>query len=74
MARNKDVSLIVRNLMISHWENGKSVRCMRQILKLSKSTDFNINQIQENSVENEQSSKCPRTFNESEKRWILSLH
>ncbi|GBM76719.1 hypothetical protein AVEN_10936-1 [Araneus ventricosus] len=42
MARNKDISVDVRNLVIRHWKDGKSVRCIGQILKLSKSTVLNI--------------------------------
>ncbi|GBM46880.1 hypothetical protein AVEN_10723-1 [Araneus ventricosus] len=73
MARNKDISVDVRNLVISHWKNGKSVRCIGQILKLSKSTVFNIIRRfkKTNSVESKQRSGHPRTFSEREERWIV---
>ncbi|GFY08090.1 transposable element Tc1 transposase [Trichonephila clavipes] len=34
---HKDISVGVRNLVISHWKEGKSVRCIGKILELSKS-------------------------------------
>ncbi|GBL89087.1 hypothetical protein AVEN_255224-1 [Araneus ventricosus] len=72
-ARSKDISVDVRSLVISHWKNGKSVRCIGQILKLSKPTVFNIIRRfkKTNSVENKHRSGRPRTFSESEERWIV---
>ncbi|GBN23761.1 Transposable element Tcb1 transposase [Araneus ventricosus] len=72
MARNKDISVDVRNLVINHRKNGKSVR-IGQILKLSNSTVFNIIRRfkKTNSVENKQRSGRPRTFSEREERWIV---
>ncbi|GBN34320.1 hypothetical protein AVEN_115453-1, partial [Araneus ventricosus] len=70
VARNKDISVDVRNLVIRHWKNGKSVRCIGQIMKLSKSTVFNINRRFKKtiSVENQERSGRPRTFCEREER------
>ncbi|GBM66485.1 hypothetical protein AVEN_129270-1 [Araneus ventricosus] len=69
MARNKDV----RNIVISHWKNGKSVSCIGQILKFSKSTVFNIVRRfkQVNSVGDQQRSGRPRKFSEREERRIV---
>ncbi|GFX15314.1 HTH_Tnp_Tc3_2 domain-containing protein [Trichonephila clavipes] len=71
-ARNKDISVGVRNLVISHWKEGKSVRCIEKILKLSKSTVSNIIDRfrKTKSVENKQKSGRPRIFNEREERRI----
>ncbi|GBO45167.1 hypothetical protein AVEN_62607-1 [Araneus ventricosus] len=73
ISRNKDISADLRNLVISHWKNGKSVRCIGQILKFSKSTVFNIIRRfkKTNTVENKQRSGRPRTFSEREERWIV---
>ncbi|GFT43083.1 transposable element Tcb1 transposase [Trichonephila clavipes] len=72
MARNKDISVAVRNLVVSHWKEGKSVRSIGKILKLSKSTVFNIIDRfkKTNSVENKQRSWRLRIFDEREERWI----
>ena len=73
MARKKDISVDVRNLVICHWKSGKSVRCIGEILKLSKSTVFNIISRFKNrsTVENKERSGRPRTFSEREERWIV---
>ncbi|GBL99125.1 hypothetical protein AVEN_64120-1 [Araneus ventricosus] len=73
MARKKDIPVDVRNLVISHWKNGKSICCIGQILKLSKSTVFNIIRRfkKTNNVEKKQRSGRPRTFSEREERWIM---
>ncbi|GBN01723.1 hypothetical protein AVEN_36018-1 [Araneus ventricosus] len=73
MARNKDISVDVRNLVICHWKNGKSVSCIGKILKFSKSTVFNIVRKfkKANSDGSKQRSGRPRKFSELEERWIV---
>ncbi|GBN90007.1 hypothetical protein AVEN_15763-1 [Araneus ventricosus] len=73
MARNKDISVDVRNLVIIHWKTGKSVRCIRQFLKFSKSTVFNIIRRfkKTNSAGTKQRSGRLRAFSEREERWIV---
>ncbi|GBM91396.1 hypothetical protein AVEN_204269-1 [Araneus ventricosus] len=63
-------------MVISYWKNGKSVSCIGQILKFSKSTVFNIDRRfkTENSVGNKQRSGCPRKFSEREERRIVRFH
>ncbi|GBM70086.1 hypothetical protein AVEN_131233-1 [Araneus ventricosus] len=58
---------------ISRWKNGKSVHCIGQILKLSKSTVFNIIRRfkKTNNVENKPRSGRQRTFIEHEERLIV---
>ncbi|GBL94256.1 hypothetical protein AVEN_16783-1 [Araneus ventricosus] len=60
-------------MVISRWKNGKSVSCIGQILKFSKSTVFNIVRRfkKENSVGNKQRSGRPRKFSEREERRIV---
>ncbi|GFU21672.1 HTH_Tnp_Tc3_2 domain-containing protein [Trichonephila clavipes] len=73
MARNQDILVGVGNLAISHWKEGKSAPCIGKILKLSKSSVFNvIDRFKKtNSVENRQGSGRSRIFNECEERWIV---
>ncbi|GFV54541.1 HTH_Tnp_Tc3_2 domain-containing protein [Trichonephila clavipes] len=73
MARNQDISVGVRDLVISHWKEGKSVRCIEKIFKLNKSTVFNIigRFKKTNSVENKQRSGRPKMFNKREEMWIV---
>lgn len=42
MARNKDIPGDARNPGISYWKKRKSACCIEQVLKLRKSTNFNI--------------------------------
>ena len=69
MARKKDILVDVRNLVICHWKSGKSVRCIGEILKLSKSTVFNIISRFKNrsTVENKERSGRPKTFSDVKK-------
>ncbi|PRD31889.1 UNVERIFIED_CONTAM: hypothetical protein NCL1_22115 [Trichonephila clavipes] len=66
MVRNKDILVGEQNLIISHWKKEKSVHFIGKILKLNKSTVFNIIDRfkKTNSVENKQRSGRPRIFNE----------
>ncbi|GFT25613.1 uncharacterized protein TNCV_1965311 [Trichonephila clavipes] len=66
MARKQDILVGVRNLVIGHWKEGELVRCMGKILKLSKSTVFNVIDSfkKTNSVENKRRSGRPQIFNE----------
>ncbi|GFW05848.1 HTH_Tnp_Tc3_2 domain-containing protein [Trichonephila clavipes] len=57
---------------MEHWKEDKSVHCTRKILKLSKSTVFNIiDRFKETkSVDKKQRSGRPKIFNERKQRWI----